>query len=67
MGHPAVRFGMDRPEIYQLKAAFRYKSGLVSVSEIFRHLIAPKRLHGINQSGAASRDVAGEKRDGNQN
>jgi hypothetical protein len=28
---------------------------------IFRHLIVPKRLYGINQSSAASRDVAGEK------
>ena len=46
---------------------FRYKSGSVRVLEIFRYLIAPKSLHGINQSGAASRDVAGEKRHGNQN
>jgi hypothetical protein len=31
-----------------------------------RHLTVPKRLHGINQSGVASREVAGEKRHGNQ-
>ena len=51
----------DKPTFGQV---VRYQLS-VSDSAIFRHLIVPKRLHGINQSGVASRDVAGEKRHGN--
>jgi hypothetical protein len=38
----------------------------MSAMKMLCHLLAPKCLHGINLCGVASRDIAGEKRHGDQ-
>ena len=49
----------------KVRGDFDFRARSMSVMGILGYLIVPKRLHGINQSGVASGDVAGEKRHGN--